>query len=916
MRKVKNMLKIQRYITMLILLLGVFHLTLNKVQASQKSEQKEDYLSPEEISDDGLPKDIHERDRFLSVLYNETIPLFLSWVKGNEGYPWRLWKELEVTNFDLQFPFPYNPYRVPGTDKINFFPTNNREWTDVISSFKRREETLGMLIKNIEELLAAAKLGPLKIIDTDLDAFKSLITTIDAYTAEAFQKHKQLEEQAKNVRESRKITLNANQIDNIEHILRYYQNELKKCSYFISLVCEAPNSAWNTTPKKLMIRLSEQLPSLKSSIKSQKPLTSEQEELKNAWNKIKPYFLSGRKPAHELINVKPLQEKAISDTDVIVYESKHIGSKRLVYSPFTKYTPPAITYGWGDNERRKENIQSLKEGEQKSHSTAVAGVLAATEDLQHLKGVAPAARVLIIEDLSPYDLELIKKSNARVINMSMGLYTRLSKENACQKYFEDRLSYTPIGQKQEPESGKIVQQRIQLHDSAAPGDAGCAQLWNFAQLIQERDLLLVQSAGNEGLQKENINWKTGEIPENLTNSAKGISPSDVIEEEVSISLFDRVFTQIPQLRNRLILVGNLREDGVTIHPASDLPGSFPKDFIFAPSGDIASLHPSEVDWGSFAELGPVTGTSGAAPRVSGVAVLLGRLFPDLPMTEIRECILDSGDPFWLSPNNKFIYLKDICETPQIDKNDNAVGSKINFSDPNWRLKLNSNEQSFPICPNSYAQRIFGQGRVNAMAAYYKCFDKNEKLRKEKGMLPEIEIKSSSKNPLAKIVLAVEPAIPESIQEIKTYYETHPQRKIMNLNSRLISPLEAAVELEDKVRGLVKILLDSQNKPVVTKEEAVTIMYKAIKNEKVWWNFPIELYQYLLQQGIDVNKVVDAEGNTLLHWAALRGCGDAAEILLKQPEIDINIKNVKGETPKDIATGAAKMQIHVYERKKR
>ena len=105
-------------------------------------------------------------------------------------------------------------------------------------------------------------------------------------------------------------------------------------------------------------------------------------------------------------------------------------------------------------------------------------------------------------------------------------------------------------------------------------------------------MIVVLAASNEGLQLERVDWEQGTISENLTSQIMGNHYQNLISNTGYNDDFlglTNIFDQIPQLQGRVILVGNLHKDGITITPSSSLPGSFPNDFIFAPGEDIPTL---------------------------------------------------------------------------------------------------------------------------------------------------------------------------------------------------------------------------------------------------------------------------------------------------------------------------------------
>lgn len=116
-----------------------------------------------------------------------------------------------------------------------------------------------------------------------------------------------------------------------------------------------------------------------------------------------------------------------------------------------------------------------------THAEQVSGVLAAKENLAQLKGVAPGARILQISKINEDTLAQIKRSSARVINISKvfqfpancaGYFkTWQAQPNWQAKYFHSANNY-------------------------------CKVLWNFITLVNHKDMIVVQAASNEGIQTE------------------------------------------------------------------------------------------------------------------------------------------------------------------------------------------------------------------------------------------------------------------------------------------------------------------------------------------------------------------------------------------------------------------------------
>ena len=836
----------------------------------------------------------------------------------------------------LLTPFPYDPYRELSMDKLFLFPGNIEQWNDALAEFKRRKLIHERIVKDCGELLE--EIGSKFTFDgidekavggSDIQALfqtlsleekklvqgasllKSLLTGPAAYTENTFKIHNLFQNTMTGLLQgsikapTTTIKVSGENKQDITNFKNYHDNQLRKINYFLEIIDPIivgtkdtysilnPEDFFKFLPYVIQ-KTAQKKPSEET--KRKLTLTQEEEQVKEFRDTLRHFFLGGRKPAHDLINVGFLQGKAVGDLEVIVYDSEHHYSRHLAYSPLA-----AQSYLSKEEKKDNSSQATLKKH---SHSTAVAGVIGAEPNLEQLKGVAPGAKILPVRGINRTTLDLMRKSTARVINMSVGL----SFPKACLNYFQEKNAEISFPTQN---SGKM---RWQPSKKAQPISEGekCALLWEFVKLIEEKDMIVIDAAGNEGLPLEEVNWKTGIPTENLTNNARGLQHVRSIEEKShegdAIDVV-HIFRQIPQLRNRFILVGNLRADGVTIAPSSSLPGAFPEDFIFAPSDDISSLYGSVMVGGKrYGEIGSFGGTSGAAPRVTGVMALLGRIFPDLPMTEIRQCILESGDPFWLSPANKFIELKTICGETLPGKSG---------------------------CLNSYGQRIFGQGRINAETAYALCFQKNEERRKSKkegGKGSQISMARSEDysrlsaqdkdNPFYQILGSSTIEL-NLIKEVEAYYSNHPQKPIIDKESGFTSPLRKAIDLEGKWPGLIEALLKSN--PKLKKQEATDIMSAAILKDRM----PLSLFEFLLKNKADPNvnpskvasilvtallgkkydvaallvdagaKLEDFAGMNLLIVAAHYNQLDFAKSLLKRG-MNLNIIDANGKTPLTLA----------------
>ena len=66
--------------------------------------------------------------------------------------------------------------------------------------------------------------------------------------------------------------------------------------------------------------------------------------------------------------------------------------------------------------------------------------------------------------------------------------------------------------------------------------------------------------------------------------------------------------------------------------------------------------------------------------------------------------------------------------------------------------------------------------------------------------------------------------------------------------------------------------------------------------------PCAIRMFLKHEGLDVNAIGGAHGNTALMWACLRGQTDIVSKLLALPMVDVHSKNKAGSTALDIARG--------------
>lgn len=617
--------------------------------------------STEMVSDIELT-DIELNDKTFAEFYNIVFPLLISW---DLAHDYILHDNLVSDDYSHDFDFiglfvasvPGNPYRHPSQDKVDFMPTNAESWAYSLERWQSAFSFQKTFLNLAENILSENKKNQHIYLKGSLDVLlNGLFKRPLVYQFKEFKIAYEAQVEALQIITKSDVlpietrSLTASEESALIKFIAYYKKRLSVFEIFLQTFGNE---------------------SFEKAIKN--PL-------------LKSYFLYNIQSPSKLINVDLFQTRNYNDVEVIVFDIGHnLPSKYLNYVKSSKNLP--------------ENPYSTPINE--LHAQSVAGIIAATDKLAQLKGVAPGAKVMAISDLNPETLKKIKQSKARVINISRVLYI----PSYC-TIKEGAKNLTPY----------------------------CQYLNEFFNLIKEKDMVIVKSAGNEGLQLEKVDLVTRATINNLTNSLMGMDFKSKIEEidsdedesfnENSLDLIE-VWDQIPQLKNRVVIVGNLWNDGVTISSNSSLPGAYPDDFIYAPSEGISTLgrsilntpvpkeavdlashdSHSEKDEIRYNEIEVFGGTSGPAPRVAGIFAILGSFFPDLSMTEIRECTLSTGDAFWFKSNNRF---KDLANM--------AKKSGYNLKDsPTLGMEKEWN----------YLARIYAKGRINALKAYNKCAEYRE-----------------------------------------------------------------------------------------------------------------------------------------------------------------------------------------------
>ena len=651
---------------------------------------------PNSLSAD-VVNDIELNEKIFAEFYTTVFPLLIAW---DLAHHYVLEKDLVDDDYSDNYDFidifkasvPGNPYRHPSPDKVEFMPRNAEDWADSLEGWQAAFNFQKIFLTLAENILNENKENQSIHLKGSLNTlFNGLFKRPLVYQYEEFHEVYNAQVEAiKIITNPQDLPIEIRSLTSSEErallqFIAYYKKRLSVFESFLQTFADKPF----------------------------------EEAIKNPL--LKSYFLYNIQLASKLINVNIFQERNYNDTEVIVFDTGHnLPSRYLNYTKSSKALP--------------ENPYSTPIEE--LHAQSVAGIIAATDKLAQLRGVAPGTRVLAISDLNPETLEKIKQSKARVINISKALFVpSYCKINEVTKNFE--TSETPY----------------------------CQYLNKFFNLIKEKDMVIVKSAGNEGLQLEKVDLETRATVNDLTDSLMGITDKNIIGSDFDEDMVDLtdVWSQIPQLKDRVVIVGNLWNDGVTISSDSSLPGAYPDDFIFAPSEGISTLgqsvhsnfvlkestnltfpdtHSEKIylknnnlsivdengslkshDKIRYSEIEKFGGTSGAAPRVSGVFVILDKFFPDLSMPEIRDCVLSTGDAFWFKSNNRFKALVNIAKKSGYNLKDSpTLGMKKEWD---------------------YLARIYGKGRINALNAYNKCAEYRENKRKTHNSISALNLIETS-----------------------------------------------------------------------------------------------------------------------------------------------------------------------------
>lgn len=283
-----------------------------------------------------------------------------------------------------------------------------------------------------------------------------------------------------------------------------------------------------------------------------------------------------------------------------------------------------------------------------SHGTGVAGIIAAADNNSLIRGVADQAELvycLEIDDENRYDfsgaLKKMIRQGATIINMSMGL-SYSSKEGYMdtlnKNYTSDWNFLKATSAVSYIWKNLTFDQQLAAYNDSIDDTAAFYQRKILFTLINQlekgRDFLLVESAGNGydnyGEKGYGDNQKTCFLPinERVFNAFSNGYRSKIAAMGITYQT----------IRERIIVVGGIEKPrnwrnyflayGSNYGSAVD---------IVAPGEEIHTLA-TDLDGGQQSN----SGTSFAAPMVTGAAALLKSIDPDLTMPEIKQILIETG----------------------------------------------------------------------------------------------------------------------------------------------------------------------------------------------------------------------------------------------------------------------------------
>lgn len=293
------------------------------------------------------------------------------------------------------------------------------------------------------------------------------------------------------------------------------------------------------------------------------------------------------------------------------FDLTHEDLKGKLY-PATDNMENINDYNYWDTEKQVETINS--------HGTIVAGIIGAIKDKKGITGILDNVNI-IYSDWQPNETKLKQswnretavlqslvdsvKSGAKIINYSLGSSASLNYSDFLKDYNCNR------GDINQPQAWKDKQAEI-------------ASEYILSLLRDEYDFLIVQASGN-GWKVEVESGKWEWIAVDATNSGfwscitENNLPKKATEQEKQYIL------------DSIIIVGNAKKNSDGNYQQATRSNGGKRVDICAPGTDIFSTEVNN-------SYGYSTGTSVAAPHVTGVCGMVWSVNPDFSSAEVKEIV--------------------------------------------------------------------------------------------------------------------------------------------------------------------------------------------------------------------------------------------------------------------------------------
>ena len=324
-----------------------------------------------------------------------------------------------------------------------------------------------------------------------------------------------------------------------------------------------------------------------------------------------------------------------------------------------------------DNNHRSK-VTTIGSSTSKDHGTHVSGIIAAHNNNTGIRGIADSSELIFDsfgeheqDTVTPHYAECIKEmvdKGAFAINLSWGIDSKSEEAYYKEKWVENGGSELAFDLSEQSLSYKITFEKIynEFKQTLIKNGNGYQDYLTYLPTLRkktsavsvlliiqlfysQKDVLIVQASGNDG---ENVSG---------TGFFRGIDKT--FYDTINNSL--RKIMSYEDIRNHIIVVGaveNMQEAGRYIMGSYSNLGD--NVDIVAPGGNILSTLTTKDDSSDPKDdnngktYGASSGTSMAAPMVTGSAVLLKSLDPTLSSAEIKDILVNKTAGTAVKGNSK------------------------------------------------------------------------------------------------------------------------------------------------------------------------------------------------------------------------------------------------------------------------